>query len=43
VARCSIQDDMDHIREDVLKSDSLTYIWYTCAYGIRYGNNDTFP
>ena len=25
VAKCSIRDDMDHIREDVLKSDSLIF------------------
>jgi len=25
IAKCSIQDDMDHIREDVLKSDSLIF------------------
>lgn len=25
VARCSISDDMDHIKEDVLKSDSLIF------------------
>ncbi len=25
IAKCTIQDDMDHIREDVLKSDSLIF------------------
>ena len=33
VAKCTIRDDMDHIREDVLKSDPLylahLYIWDT--------------
>lgn len=40
-ARCSIRDDMDHISEDVLKSDALIY-WNTCTHGICNSNNDEF-